>query len=285
VTDEHDTVDDDGNSTGGMTGETRPIALVTGASSGIGRALAQEFADHGYDLVVAAEDDAIHDAAASLESAGSSVVAVQVDLATSDGVASLHKAATSAGNISAAALNAGVGVGGRFDETDLDADLALVDLNCRSTVHLAKLLTRDMVRAGDGRLLFTASIAATSPGPYHATYAASKAFVHSFAEAIRVELAGTGVSVTSLMPGPTDTDFFERAGMLDTKLGAMDGKDDPADVARDGFEALMAGKDHVVAGALTNKLAAAAATVTPDRRAAAGMAKGTEPGSADQQGP
>jgi short-subunit dehydrogenase len=281
VTDEQDTMDDDGNSTGGMTGETRPIALVTGASSGIGRALAQEFADHGYDLVIAAEDEAIHDAAASLESAGSSVVAVQVDLATSDGVASLHRAATSAGHISAAALNAGVGVGGRFDETDLDADLALIDLNCRSTVHLAKLLTRDMVRAGNGRLLFTASIAATSPGPYHATYAASKAFVHSFAEAIRVELDGTGVSVTSLMPGPTDTDFFERAGMLDTKLGTMDGKDDPADVARDGFEALMAGKDHVVAGAFTNKLAAAAATVTPDRRSAAGMAKGTEPGSAD----
>jgi uncharacterized protein len=266
---------------GGMSGETRPLALVTGASTGIGRSLAREFAEHGYDLVIAADDDAIHDAAEALRATGSAVVAEQVDLSTADGVTALHRAATSAGNIAAAALNAGVGVSGRFDETDLDADLALVDLNCRSTVHLAKLLTRDMVRAGEGRLLFTSSIAATTPGPYHATYAASKAFVHSFAEAIRVELADTGVTVTSLMPGPTDTDFFERADMLDTKLGAMDGKDDPDDVARQGFEALMAGKDHVVAGSLMNKVQTAAARVLPDQRSASAMSKLTEPGSAE----
>jgi short-subunit dehydrogenase len=265
---------------GGMSGETRPLALVTGASTGIGRSLAREFAEHGYDLVIVADDDAVHDAADALRAIGSAVVAEQIDLATPDGVTALHRAATNAGNIAAAALNAGVGVGGRFDETDLDRDLALVDLNCRSTVHLAKLLTRDMVRAGAGRLLFTASIAATTPGPYHATYAASKAFVHSFAEAIRVELAETGVTVTSLMPGPTDTDFFERADMLDTRLGAMDGKDDPDDVARQGFEALMAGKDHVVAGSLVNKVQTAAAQLMPDQRAAAAMGKLTRPGSA-----
>jgi short-subunit dehydrogenase len=266
---------------GGMSGETRPLALVTGASTGIGRSLAREFGEHGYDLVIAADDDAIHDAAEALRATGSAVVAEQVDLSTADGVTALHRAATSAGNIAAAALNAGVGVGGRFDETDLDRDLALVDLNCRSTVHLAKLLTRDMVRAGEGRLLFTSSIAATTPGPYHATYAASKAFVHSFAEAIRVELADTGVTVTSLMPGPTDTDFFERGDMLDTKLGAMDSKDDPDDVARQGFEALMAGKDHVVAGRLMNKVQTAAARVLPDQRTASAMSGMTEPGSAD----
>jgi short-subunit dehydrogenase len=262
------------------TTDTRPLALVTGASTGIGRSLATQFARHGFDLVVAAEDDAIWSAAEALQSPDTKVTAVQVDLADPGGVRRLYDEASRAGTVTAAALNAGVGVGGRFTETDLDRDLALVDLNVRSTVHLAKLLGRDMVRAGEGRLLFTASIAATAPGPYHATYAASKAFVHSFAEAIRVELADSGVTVTSLMPGPTDTDFFERADMLDTKLGAMDRKDDPDDVARDGFEALMAGKDHVVAGSLTNKPSTAMTGVSPDRAAASTMAKGTEPGSA-----
>jgi short-subunit dehydrogenase len=277
--DGHTDVDSTGGA-GGMSGETRPLALVTGASTGIGRSLAREFAEHGYDLVIAADDDAVHAAADALRAAGSAVVVEQVDLATAEGVAALHRTATSAGNVTAAALNAGIGVGGRFDETDLDRDLQLVDLNCRSTVHLAKLLTRDMVRAGEGRLLFTSSIAATTPGPYHATYAASKAFVHSFAEAIRVELADTGVTVTSLMPGPTDTDFFERADMLDTKLGTMEGKDDPDEVARQGFEALMAGKDHVVAGGLKNKAQTAAAQLMPDQVAASAMGKLTEPGSA-----
>src|SRR4051812_39711133 len=273
-------------SAGDLTGQStagpgRPLALVTGASTGIGRALARQFAEHGFDLVVAADDDAIWDAADALRGLGVTVTAEQVDLATAEGVTALHAAAREAGTVAAAALNAGIGVSGSFTETDLDSDLRLVDLNCRSTVHLAKLLTRDMVRAGSGRLLFTASIAAKAPGPYHATYAASKAFVHSFAEAIRVELADTGVTVTSLMPGPTETDFFERADMLDTKVGATDAKDDADDVARDGFEALMAGKDHVVAGSMTNTVQAAAASVTPDRWAASAMAKMTEPGSAD----
>jgi short-subunit dehydrogenase len=260
---------------------SRPLALVTGASTGIGRALAEVFAENGFDLVIAADDDAITSAAEALRATGCAVTAEQVDLRTAEGVEALYAAATAVGSITAAALNAGVAAGGRFDETDLDRDLGVVDLNCRSTVHLAKLLTRDMVRAGRGRLLFTSSIAATAPGPYHATYAASKAFVHSFAEAIRVELKDTGVSVTSLMPGPTDTDFFERADMEDTRLGAMKGKDDPRDVAEDGFEALMAGKDHVVAGSLKNKVQTAAARVVPDSQVAAGMGKMAEPGSAD----
>ena len=152
---------------------TRPLALVTGASTGIGRALADVFAENGFDLVITADDDAIASAAEALRATGCTVTAEQVDLRTPEGVEALYTAATAAGAITAAALNAGVGVGGRFDENDLDLDLGVVDLNCRSTVHLAKLLTRDMVRAGRGRLLFTSSIAATAPGPYHATYAAS----------------------------------------------------------------------------------------------------------------
>jgi short-subunit dehydrogenase len=261
--------------------QDRPLALVTGASTGIGRALADRFAEAGFDLVIAADDDAVQDAARALRAGGCTVTVQQVDLTDPAGVTALHDAASAAGTVQAAALNAGIGVGGRFVENDLDADLAVVDLNCRSTVHLAKLLARDMVREGSGRLLFTSSIAATTPGPYQATYAASKAFVHSFAEAIRVELADTGVTVTSLMPGPTDTDFFERGDMLDTRLGTTDKKDDPADVARDGFEAMMAGKDHVVAGSVLNKLQTAAARVTPDRAAAAAMTPMTRPGSGD----
>jgi short-subunit dehydrogenase len=148
----------------------------------------------------------------------------------------------------------------------------------RSQVHLAKLLVRDMVQRGEGRLLFTSSIAAKMPGPYHATYAASKAYLHSFAEAIRTELKDTGVTVTSLMPGPTDTEFFERADMEDTKIGSGN-KDDPADVARDALAALMAGKDHVVAGSMLNKVQAATSSVLPDKAVSSAAAPMTEPGS------
>jgi uncharacterized protein len=258
-----------------------PLALVTGASSGIGRALAEEFADNGFDVMVAAEDDI---ASVAQEIAGQTarkVVPVQVDLSAESGVEDLYGEVMKFGRpVDAAAINAGVGVGGRFDQTNLDEDLRLVDLNVRSTVHLSKLLVRDMVARGQGRMLFTASIAATAPGPYHATYAASKAFVHSFAEGIRVELKDVGVTVTSLMPGPTDTEFFARADMEDTKVGSGD-KDDPRDVARDGFRALMAGKDHVVAGSMKNKVQAAASSVLPDRVAAGAQAAQTKPGSDD----
>ncbi len=257
-----------------------PLAVVTGASSGIGLSLARQFVQNGYDVVVAAEDAELAQAAAELRGSGREVTEVQVDLATPEGVTDLYMAATDGGRpVSAVALNAGIGVGGSFSETDLEADLRLVDLNVRSTVHLGKLFVRDMVARGEGRVLFTSSIAAKGPGPYHATYAASKAFVHSLAEAIRVELKDTGVTVTSLMPGPTETEFFERAGMEDTKIGASDAKDDPDEVAKDGFQALMAGKDRVVAGSLKNKVQAGLASVSPDDKVAAGTAKMTEPGS------
>jgi short-subunit dehydrogenase len=254
-----------------------PLALVTGASSGIGRSLVSEFRDRGYDVVAAAEDDQVWE----LVDESGHVTPVQVDLATADGVNELHhRVLTDSRPLDAAALNAGVGVGGRFDETDLDADLNLVDLNVRSTVHLAKLLCRDMVAEGNGKLLFTASIAATAPAPYQATYAASKAFVHSFAEGLRVELADSGVTVTSLMPGPTDTEFFSRADLEDTALGQAD-KDDPDQVAHDGVEALFAGKSHVVAGSFSNKVQANAATHLPDSVTSKMQAKMTKPGSAD----
>jgi short-subunit dehydrogenase len=255
-----------------------PLAVITGASTGIGRALAREFVDHGFDVVVVAEEPAIHEAAAELADSGRLVVPVQTDLATPDGVQALDVAIRGLGRVpAAAALNAGVGVGGRFDQTSLEENLNLVDLNVRSTVHLAKLLVEPMVARGEGRLLFTSSVAAVAPGPYHATYAASKAFVHSFAEGIREELKNTGVTVTSLMPGPTETEFFSRADMEDTKLGQMENKDDPRDVAKDGFEALMAGRSSVVAGSFSNRLQAELGTHLPDALAAPILARMTKP--------
>ena len=255
-----------------------PLAVVTGASTGIGRALAREFVEHGFDVVVAAEEPAIHDVAAELGESGRRAVAVQADLADPAGVQALDDAVRDLGRVPlAAALNAGVGVNGRFDRTSLDDDLNLVDLNVRSTVHLAKLMVRPMVERGEGRLLITSSIAAVAPGPYHATYAASKAFVHSFAEGIREELKDTGVTVTSLMPGPTDTEFFSRADMGDTKIGQMDDKDDPQEVAKDGFEALMAGRSSVVAGSFSNRVQAELGTHLPDALAAPILARMTKP--------
>ncbi|MGI5229342.1 SDR family NAD(P)-dependent oxidoreductase [Actinoallomurus sp. CA-142502] len=171
----------------------------------------------------------------------------------------------------------------RLAGNDLAAELRLVNLNVTSAVHLIRLVLPHMVEQGSGRVLITSSIAATMPGPYYATYAASKAFLYSFAEAIRHELRESGVTVTALMPGPTDTGFFERAGMEDTKLGAMENKDDAAEVARQGFAALMAGKDHVVAGSLKNRAQAAAAKVLPETAKAKAQARLTEPGSAGDE--
>ena len=240
------------------------LAVVTGGSSGIGLELARQFADHGFEVLLCAENDELTRAAAQLRAEGATVEAVQADLSEADGVRALAAAIESRGRpADVLALNAGVGNGGRFVDIPLEDEFRLLQTNIVSVVHLTKLLLPGMVTAGSGRVLFTASVASTMPGPFYATYAASKAFVLSFAEAIRYELKDSGVTVTALMPGPTDTNFFERADMVDTPAG-RGSKDDPADVAADAFEALMAGKDHVVAGSLKNKAQVAAAGVLPD---------------------
>jgi short-subunit dehydrogenase len=260
----------------------RAFAVVTGASSGIGLELARQFQANGFDLIVAAEDDAIHAVAAEL-----GAEPVQVDLAVPEGVEALYARIVETGRpVDALALNAGIGIGGAFADdaegTDLSQELRLVDLNCRSTVHLAKLVLRDMKARNAGRVLITSSIASTMPGSFQAVYNASKSFVQSFALALREELKDTNVTVTSLMPGPTETEFFERAEMLDTKVGADD-KDDPADVAKDGFEALMAGKERVVSHSLKTKVQGRASRFMPDKAKALMHRKMAEPGSADDE--
>jgi uncharacterized protein len=264
-------------------GAATPFAVVTGASSGIGYELANQFAQHGFDLLIAAEDGGIVDAARTLQGQGASVQSVQVDIATTEGVEELYAKIGATGRpVDAIALNAGVGVGGDFvRKTDLQDELRLIALNVTSPVHLAKRVLKDMVGRGQGKVLFTSSIAAVMPAPFEAVYGASKAFLLSFAEALRNELKDTGVTVTALMPGPTETNFFHRAGMDDTKVGASK-KDDPAEVARQGFEALMAGDDHVLAGSLKVKAQGMASEILPETVKAGMHRRLAEPGSAER---
>ena len=258
---------------------TRSLAVVTGGSSGIGLELAKLFAQNGFDLVLCAEDDELDGAAREVEALGASVDAVRADLATYDGVEALYARVQGAGRpVDALALNAGVGLHGPFVETSLEDELRMIQLNVVSTVHLAKRVLPDMVARGQGRVLVTASIASQIPGTFAAIYNATKAFDLSFAEAVRNELKDTGVTVTALMPGATDTEFFERADMEDTKVGAGD-KEDPGKVARQGFEALMAGDDHVVGGGLGTKLQSLVANVVPESVKAEQHRKMAAPGS------
>ena len=261
--------------------QNRPLAVVTGASSGIGYELAKQFAQNGFDLLVTATDSNINEAAQTFEKLGAKVETVQADLAVYDGVEMLYSKIKATGHpVDAIAINAGVGVGGEFIKTDLKEELNLINLNVVSSVHLAKRVVKDMVDRGSGKVLFTSSIAALMPGPFEAVYAASKAFLHSFSEAIRNELKDTGVTVTALMPGPTDTNFFHRADMDDTKAGAIK-KDDPVEVAKQGFEALMAGKDDIVAGSVMTKIQGAVTKVLPEPVKSELHSKLSEPGSAN----
>jgi short-subunit dehydrogenase len=253
------------------------LALITGASSGIGLELAKLFANDGYDLVVAAEDDGIRDVPQTLSAFGVEIQPIQVDLRTSDGVEHLYRS-TVAGDrtLAAAALNAGVGQGDMFLKTELADDMSIIDLNVRSTVHLAKLVVRDMANRDEGKVLFTSSVASMMPGSHQTVYNASKSFVQSFVEGLRDELRDTGITITSLMPGITDTNFFNRAGMLDSIAGKGP-KEDPARVAKQGFDALMNDDHKVIGGSIVSKLMGASSAVLPDSVKAVGSRLLTQP--------
>jgi short-subunit dehydrogenase len=260
---------------------TGKLAVVTGASSGIGYELAVQFALNGFDLLIVAEDDGITQAAEDLRQLGTDVKAVQQDLASHEGVEAFYRVIAANGKpVEAIALNAGIGLGGKFFETEVEKEMKLIDLNVMSTVHLAKRVVQDMVKRGQGgKILITSSIAAEMPGTYSAVYNASKAFVHSFAEALHYELKEKGITVTAMQPGPTDTNFFHRAEMDNTKVGVQK-KDDPAEVAKQGFDALMAGKDSVIVGSLKTRITNAANDLIPEQVKASKHAGMTKPGSA-----
>ena len=261
--------------------DLRPLALVTGASSGIGYELARLCADNGFDLLVVADEAKIHEAAQSLGSGGAQVEALQADLSTEQGVDQLYEAASNLNRpVDALLANAGIGLGHAFLDQDWARARKVIDTNVTGACYLIHKVGRDMRERGRGRILITGSIAGLMPGSFQAVYNGTKAFLDSFSWALRNELQDSGVSVTCLMPGATETEFFERADMLDTKVGQAK-KDDPADVAKTGFNAMMKGEGDVVHG-LKNKLQAAAAAVMPESVMAEQHRKMAEPGTGKQ---
>jgi uncharacterized protein len=243
-----------------MTTDRRPIAIVTGASSGIGYELAKCAAERGFDLVVGADEPDIHPAAHHFAASGIDAQAVEADLATLEGVDRLVEK-TRGRPVDALIANAGRGLGHAFLDQRFDDVRRVVDTNVTGTLYLIHKIGREMRARGSGRILIVGSIAGYIPGTYQAVYNGTKAFLDSFAVALRHELNDTGVTVTCLMPGPTETRFFERADMLDTPVGREE-KDDPADVAKLGFDAMMRGESQIVAG-WKNKLQTVMANVTP----------------------
>jgi short-subunit dehydrogenase len=265
-----------------MNAPNAKLAIVTGASTGIGLELARLCAQKRFDLIIAADDPRIRDAARELSETGVACTEVQCDLATPEGVKQLTDAI---GGRPVAALfaNAGRGLGKAFLDQNLEEALGVIHTNIDGTVRLVYEVGRSMRSLGQGRILITGSIAGLMPGTFQAVYNGSKAFLDSFSVALSNELKDSGVTVTCLMPGATETDFFERADMLDTKVGSGE-KASAADVAKVGFEAMMKGDLKVVAG-LGNKLRAAVSHVAPDS-ALAEMHRGmAEPGHAKAEEP
>jgi short-subunit dehydrogenase len=233
----------------------------------------------GFDLLIAADEARIHSAAEDFRKLGVEVDAVEADLATIEGVDALY-AATNGRAVDALLANAGVGLGGAFLDQNFADIRHVVDTNITGTIYLAQKIAKEMRSRGEGRILFTGSVAGFTPGSFNATYNGTKAFIDSFSFALRNELKDSGVTVTCLMPGATETEFFERADMMDTKI-AQSKKDDPVDVARAGYEAMMSGEGDVVSG-FKNKVMSAAALVTPSDTLAEQHRKKAEPGSATQ---
>lgn len=255
----------------------RPLALVTGGSSGIGFELAKQFASHGFDIAISGQSERAHTSAEQLRELGVDAWGYQGDASTYDGVEGCWTFVTDLHRpVEAAALNVGITRGGAFVDNDLDGELRLIAINITGTVHMAKRVVQHMVPNGRGRILVVSSVSATTPTPYETVYGPSKAFGFSFAESLREELRGTGVTVTALLPGATDSDFHANAGMGNTLIGQAK-KNDRTLVAQQGFEALMNDDDHVVGGDERTKQEAIDNRTTPEPVKAAHLAQFLRP--------
>lgn len=253
------------------------FAIVTGASTGIGFELAKRCAKEGYDLLIVADESAIESAAAQLREFGVDVAAVQADLSTREGVDKLYAAAQGR-PVDALLANAGRGLGRAFLDQDIEQATHVVDTNISGSLWLIHRIGNDMRRRNQGRILITGSIAGFMPGSFQAVYNGTKAFLNSFSFALREELKDTNVTVTCLMPGPTDTEFFQRADMMDTNVGTTE-KDDPKMVADIGFDAMIRGDGDIVSG-MRNKVQTTVANVLPSGVLAGQHRKMAEPGTA-----
>jgi uncharacterized protein len=257
----------------------RQFAIITGASSGIGRELAKVCAREGFDLLIAADEPEIETAAEEIRALGATVETVLADLSTIEGVDRLVDAANRLGRpVDALLANAGRGLGHGFLDQDFAQARHVIDTNITGTIYLVHRVGNDMRRRNAGRIMIVGSIAGYVPGSFQAVYSGTKAFLDSFSFALREELRGTRITVTCLMPGATQTKFHERAGMLDTGVGAAK-KASAAGVARTGFDAMMRGDGDIVSG-FKNRLQAAAAQIIPAGFLARQHRKYAEPGSA-----
>ncbi|MDJ1471847.1 SDR family oxidoreductase [Cytophagaceae bacterium DM2B3-1] len=262
-----------------MTTENKYV-LITGATSGIGYELAKLFAKDHYNLVIVSRDQQeLENKAQEFRQLGIDVVPIAKDLFNRDAAFSLYEDVKNR-NIQVDILvnDAGQGIYGKFQDTDINRELAVIDLNIASVVILTKCFLKDMIQRNSGKILNLASIASKTPGPWQSVYHGTKAFVLSFSEAIREELKETNITVTALLPGATDTDFFNKADMVSSKI-VQEGKlSDPADVAKDGYEALMSGDDKVISG-LKNKVQIGMSNIMPDSAVAHQMNEQQKPAS------
>lgn len=256
----------------------KKLAVITGASTGIGFELARLAGEDGYDLIIVADEPLIQGAAEDLRRTGAQVQAVEADLSSFEGVDELL-AAAGGRPIDVLCANAGIGTGGAFLDQKVENWGHSIDTNVTGTVYLLQRALAEMTARGEGRILVTGSIAGYIPGSFNAIYNATKAFIDNFTDALRDELKDhEGVTLTTLKPGATDTLFFHRAGMDDTKVGQDDNKADPAKVAKDGWRAMQDGKGSITSG-LMNKLQVAAAGITPVAIMAHQHRKMAEPGN------
>ena len=263
-----------------MENTTEKTVLITGATSGIGRELTNLFAKDGYNLVlVARSGDSLRLIADEYEQQfGIKATTIAQDLADPKAADVIYEQTQQQGiTVNILVNDAGMGEYGKFaTETDLQKELDIVQINAVSLMHLTKLYLKDMVSRNEGKILMLGSEVSVVPNPMMAVYGATKAFIKSFSEAIRNELNDTNITVTVLMPGATNTDFFNKAGAAHVKGADPSKTADPADVAKEGYEALMKGKDHVVAGWM-NKARVAMAHVLPDPIIAANARKDMMP--------